>query len=229
MTTRAWQCLVGAPSLPDDPRARRALAQRASTALEALAAALVETPDESKLQRLLQGSFPGQPPPTPDALHDPRHALQWLWPLWTRREGPELSEVLGPEPPYRFSELVTDGRSDFVDLAPERPDTWVHLHQFGDGHQDLFWDTSFDGGLRVLHTDNREPDPVVRVFESAPEFLLRWFLPELVSSLRPALADELKSERRGNLEGFLLLAGLAGLVLGTIVVLGGLLRACGGS
>lgn len=121
-----------------------------------------------------------------------------------------------------------DGRSDLVDLGPEHPDTWVHLHQFGDGHQDFFWDTSFHGGLRVLHTDNREPDPVVRVFESASEFLLRWFLPELVSSLRTALADELKSEGRRNLEGILLLAGLAGLALGTIVVLGVLLRACGG-
>lgn len=228
MTKRPWQSLVGGSSLPDDAGARRLLAERALSALEELASALSERVDEPALLALLERSFPGQPRLGLDELHDARRALRWMWPLWTRREGPALDEILGPEPPRRFSDLVTDGRAGPVDLGLERPDDWVHLHQLGDGHQDLFWDPAFEAGLRVVHTDNREPDPVVRVFDSAPEFMLRWLLPELVSALRPALVDELKGEGRKNLEGVLLLGGSAVLVLGTILVLGVLLRTCGG-
>lgn len=227
MQVEAWQRLVSDQTGPLPPGARRAQARVAAAKLSAMERALEGSISRPELLALLANLSPGRSPLSAADLDDPKAFLDWLAQLFGWREGAPMAEILGPNPPRDFHARVADGREDQLELESERVSAWVHLHQFGDGHQDLFWDPTFVGGVRILKTDNREEEVIAKEWLSADAFLTDWFLPQLLIRHRAAVAEAARSPAYRLLRDVVTLGVIAVLLVGCVVVFGLALRGCG--
>src|SRR5204863_2321548 len=110
-------------------------------------------------------------------------------PLLENGDTTTLASLLGPDPPREFHNLVVEGRSEMPALEGESVGQWVLVQHAGDGHQFMFWDPTFKGGVRLLWIDNTEPDVVIYDWRSAEDFLRRRLFKQLLQLNREAITS----------------------------------------
>ncbi len=217
----SWLAIVSTAPVGDDRNRRRELAREAVARLDELDARLKGGPLSTDDLVALAGKLRAGATLTREQLNQPREFLRWLWPLHEFDTAPELEEILSGNPPRLFHRMISDGRSELPPLQDEKVDEWIHLGNAGDGHQDLFWDPTATDRVRLLWTDNREADVVMKQW-TADEYLVQRVFPSLLRC-RDDAREAARSEVSKEFGGLAVLLGFGALIVATIALIGGLL------